>query len=293
VGVAEVRIGGDPVEVVVLPEVGARIHGLRAFGHQLIRTPEDTETHRLDPFFWGAYVMAPWCNRLEPRPTVVGGRTVDLAANFRDGSAIHGQVYDRPWTRDDDGSFRVRGGGDGWPWRYLVAMDLGVIDATLSIALTLTNLDDEPMPAGIGIHPWFRRPLEVAIHADRVHASMHEMTPDGEPVAGRYDVRSLGPIADDLDATWSGLADPPVELRWPDAGVRATLRAVAPALHVVAASPSAIDAVAVEPQTHLPQGLRRMLAGQPGALVMLDPGASLALGVVLTFESGVERIKAS
>jgi aldose 1-epimerase len=277
---------GGPIEVVVLPEAGARLHRLRAFGHDLLRTPDDPDMHRRDPFFWGAYVMAPWCNRLEPRPTAVGGRTVDLAANFPDGTAIHGQVYSRPWDQDGNGSFRVSGGGDGWPWRYLVAQSIGVADATLSIGLTLANLDDVPMPAGIGLHPWLRRPLEVAIHADRVHASMYEMTPEGKPVAGPYDLRSLGPIADDLDATWSGLAEPPVELAWPEAGLRATMRAASSSLCIVAASPASVDAIAVEPQTHLPQGLRRMLAGQPGGLSMLEPGTSLALGVVLIFERG-------
>ena len=114
----EVVIADGPLEVVVLPEAGARLHRVRAFGHDIILTPDDPATHLADPFFWGSYVMAPWCNRIEARPTAIGSRTVDLASNFPDGSAIHGQVYLRPWTRADDGSFVVSGGGDGWPWTY-------------------------------------------------------------------------------------------------------------------------------------------------------------------------------
>ena len=94
----EVVIADGPLEVVVLPEAGARLHRLRAFGHDVLLTPDDPATHLADPFFWGAYVMAPWCNRIEARPTRIGAREVDLASNFPDGTAIHGQVYARPWT---------------------------------------------------------------------------------------------------------------------------------------------------------------------------------------------------
>jgi aldose 1-epimerase len=281
----EVSIVDGPIEIVVLPEVGARIHRLRAFGHDLLRTPADPAEHLRDPFFWGAYPMAPWCNRIDARPTTVGDRTVDLAANFPDGTAIHGQVYDRPWASTDRASFMTRGGGDGWPWAYEARLLVAVAGGTIRVDLAITNLADDPMPAGIGIHPWFRRPLEVAIHAERVHASMATLAPEPETVAGPYDLRSLGPIADDLDATWTDVADPAVVLHWPHRGIRATMRVVAPTICVVAASPSHIDAIAVEPQTHAPRGLRRLLAGEPDGLALLSPGQTLGL----TMELAIER----
>jgi galactose mutarotase-like enzyme len=91
-------------------------------------------------------------------------------------------------------------------------------------------------------------------------------------------------MADDLDATWTDLADPPVELVWPETGVRATMRATPPVGYIVAASPGYLDAIAVEPQTHAPQGLRRLLGREPGALTMLKPGQTLGLTVELTFQ---------
>ena len=96
--VDELRIGDGSLEAVLLPEAGARLHRLRAFGHDLLRTPPDPSQHLREPIFWGGYLMAPWCNRLAARATPVGGRTVNLAANFPDGSAIHGQVHAIPWT---------------------------------------------------------------------------------------------------------------------------------------------------------------------------------------------------
>ena len=89
-----VVIGDDQLELSVLPALGARLHSLRFAGHELLLTPSDPNRHADDPFFWGAFVMAPWCNRVAPGPLVVGESEVNLAPNFRDGSAIHGQVYD-------------------------------------------------------------------------------------------------------------------------------------------------------------------------------------------------------
>ena len=198
---------GD-VEIEVLPDVGARLHRLRAFGHDLLRTPDDPATHRTDPFFWGAYVMAPWCNRLETGPVEVGGRRIDLPSNFFDGSAIHGQVYVRRWDDLGDGRFAIRGGDDGWPWPYEVEVRYAVAERACSIELSLTDLGTDPMPAGIGIHPWFLRPAEVAIHGDAVFRSNIATEPRPEPVEGPFDLREVGLMAEGLDATWTDLTEP-------------------------------------------------------------------------------------
>ncbi|HYM53593.1 MAG TPA: hypothetical protein VEW45_09020 [Candidatus Dormibacteraeota bacterium] len=279
----EVRLGDDTIEVVILPEVGARLHRLRVAGHDLLRTPADPSDHLRDPFLWGAYVMAPWCNRIEVGTVRAGSRRVALDANFPDGSAIHGQVYARPWQRRGEGGFLIRAGGDGWPWEYEVGLRIEIVDRSLRIEQTLTNLAEDPMPAGIGLHPWFCRPLLVAIRGEVVHRVNAASQPQPEQVSGSFDLRQMGEMAADLDATWARLADPPVELRWPTIGLGATMRITAPEPHVVAASPSGLDAIALEPQTHAPQGLRRMLNGEPGGLALLQPGATLSLTVAMTF----------
>ena len=42
-------------------------------------------------------------------------------------------------------------------------------------------------------------------------------------------------------------------------------------------------AAAIEPQTHLPQGLGRLLRGEPGALELLAPAATLRLAMEWQF----------
>jgi aldose 1-epimerase len=282
----ELQIGDGPLQAVLLPEAGARLHRLRAFGHELLRTPPDAAAHLREPFFWGGYVMAPWCNRIVQGATEVNGRTLRLAPSFPDGSAIHGQVSSIPWTEDGPGgTLAVRAGDDGWPWPYQVTLSAAVDDRSLALRWRLTNLADEPMPAGIGFHPWWRRPVELRVDAGFAYASNVEPSLDPHPVTEALDLRTLAAPADGLDGTWTDASVLPVGLAWPDLGLRATMSASAQARFVAVATPPDLDAIAVEPQTHAPDGLRRLLDGRPDGLTMLPSGASLALDV----EIGVSR----
>jgi aldose 1-epimerase len=280
----QLTFASDDVELVVLPDVGARWHRLRAFGHDVLRTPVDLGEHVRDTFYWGAYPMAPWAGRVDATSLVVANRRVTLEPNFSDGTAIHGQVFAVPWAVENERTLRVTAGGDGWPWPYEATATFDVHEAVMRVDYALTNLADAPMPAGIGVHPWYRKPLDIAIHATGVLTPNWATPAKPEPVSGPFDLRKLTPMPSDLDATWAGVTDPAVELAWPGTGVRATMRGFAPSVYVVAASPGHLDAVAVEAQTNAPQTIRRLLNQEPGALTMLDPGETLRLRVELAFE---------
>ena len=63
----------DELDVTALPGIGCRLHRVRAFGVDVLRTPESPARHLDEPFFWGAYVMAPWTNRADPSPMTIAG----------------------------------------------------------------------------------------------------------------------------------------------------------------------------------------------------------------------------
>ena len=283
-GPTELVLVSDELEVVLLPELGGRIHRLRAFGTDLLRTPPDPSHHADDPFSWGAYVMAPWCNRAQTEPVLIAGRTVDLPANFADGSAIHGQVFARPWQVRADGSLHVTGGGDGWPWPYEVVALVTVDGPTLTCAYRLVNRSDGAMPAGIGLHPWFRSPVAVRIPAEAVYPENTGSASDPIPVAGAHDLRVARVPDAGLDGTLTALAAPHVELAWPQAGMAASIEVRAARVLVAVATPAHLDAVAVEPQTHGPDGLRRLEHGEPDAVALLPAGESLSVTVRITVE---------
>jgi aldose 1-epimerase len=281
---AQETFASDDLELVVLPEIGARWHRLRAFGQDVLRTPKDLKEHVRDTFFWGAYPMAPWAGRVDATSLVVANQQVTFKPNFPDGTAIHGQVYAVPWTVEENRTFRIEAGEDGWPWPYEVTMAVDVRDAVMRVDYAVTNLSDEPMPAGVGVHPWWRKPLDVAIHATGVLTPNWATPAEPEPVREEFDLRRLRPMPPDVDATWTDLTQPPVELSWPTLGVKATLRAQGPGIYIVAASPNHLDAVALEAQTNAPQAFRRLLNGERGAPVLLEPEGVLRLGLELTFE---------
>jgi aldose 1-epimerase len=280
-----VSIVGDRLGLEVLPDVGARIHRLRLDGHDLLRTPADLARHLDDPWFWGSYPMAPWCNRLPPGRTEVAGRVLELPINFRDGSAIHGQVDQAPWRQTGDASFRIEAGEDGWPWPYAVEQEFAIEGIRLDYALRLTNRSEEPMPAGIGIHPWFAKPVAVAIRATAVHPDNLATEAEPVPVAGALDRRRLAPMPDDVDATWVDLGEPPIALAWPGPGIACTITFEAPTRVVTAASPAVVNAIAVEPATHAPAGIRRLLNGEPGGMTLLGAGETMDLRVAFAFEA--------
>lgn len=276
---------GDDLEVVLLPEHGARLHRIRAFGVDLLRTPDDVAAHATDPFFWGGYAMAPWCNRIAPGPVPVAGRTIDLAPNFPDGTAIHGLVATRPWQLDGDGTLRAAGAGDGWPWTFEVSLHAAIGARTLTLGYALTNRSDAPMPAGLGLHPWFRRPLELRVPSGEVYPANSGSPSVPQPVGGDLDLRRLRNPPPGLDVTFAAVEPPVIELAWPDAGIRVTLQAASSSGTLVAvATPPDVDAVAVEPQTHGPDGMRRLLGGARDALGILEPGATMTLELRLTVE---------
>ena len=52
-GAGIVTVADRLIEVELLPDVGARMHRLRVFGHDLLRTPDDASAYVRDPFRWG------------------------------------------------------------------------------------------------------------------------------------------------------------------------------------------------------------------------------------------------
>jgi len=282
VGGPEVVLESAELSVTVLPEVGARVHAIRAFGTDVMRTPPDPATHRDEPFAWGGYHMLPWANRISPGPIAVLGRTIALDSNFPDGTAIHGEQYATRWEHEGDGTFHTAGGGDDWPWTYTARVTMAVEAATLRIGYALTNTSGDAMPAGLGFHPWFRPPATVHIPADLAFPDNTSTRAEPEAVSGPLDLRTPRPLAAGVDATWVGLIPPQVELTWDD-GLRLAMRAGHVGILAVAANLPQFGAVAVELQTHAPDGIRRLLGGEMYAPAVLDPDETLDLTLELEF----------
>jgi aldose 1-epimerase len=280
---------GD-VQVEVVPAIGGRLHRIRAHGHDVLRTPPTLDHHRREPFAWGGFPMVPWCNRIPHGRLVFGDRMVELPINTQDSgvpSAMHGLAYDRPWRVEGD-AVAIQGDGE-LPWAWSASQRFTVDGDAVRLEMTVRNDSDEPMPAGVGIHPWFdaSQPtggMRLHVPADRIYPSAGNIpTGDPVPVGEGSDLRALVSPPWGLDAVFTGLTSHVADVEWPARGLRCHLTYSPAGDHFVVAAFENLGAVALEPQTHGTDGYRRLRDGEPGAISVLPPGGELVLEVGFEF----------
>jgi aldose 1-epimerase len=110
-----------------------------------------------NPMSWGSFPMVPWAGRIRHGRFPFGAESVQLPVNLPP-HAIHGTVFTNPWIIDDAGrdycelSTRLDGWFAGTVTQHLVVDDLGM-------TCMLSVIADRDMPATIGWHPCFLKPL--------------------------------------------------------------------------------------------------------------------------------------
>jgi aldose 1-epimerase len=252
-------LGTTDAELTVDLAVGGRFASLVVDGHELLLT------HGAGPIWWGCYPMAPFAGRIREGRLTVDGRHYQLARNLPP-HTIHGTVLDRAWDVVSGGADRLTlevDLGAGWPFAGRVRHEIVLRPGGLEATLTLDA--EEPMPAWIGWHPWFRRTIagravELAIEPE----SMYERDPDGLPTGALID-----PTPGPWDDAFVGMRAVP-RLRWPgllELGIGSTAG-------VWVVFDERDDAVCVEPQTAPPDAVN-VAAAQGIAPPAVAPGRPL------------------
>jgi aldose 1-epimerase len=230
--------------VTIDPDVGGRVASFVVDGLELLVTSADRTTE------WGMYVMAPFAGRIRNGRFKFKGKEHQMPRNMAP-HAIHGTVFERPWTVEDvegDRALLACDLGSDWPWPGRVEHEIVLGDDGLDLRLEVVA-DDEPFPASCGWHPWWRRrlsrgaPLRVGLDAE----SMWVRGPDGIPTGDLVSPPPPGP----WDDCMTDLKTPPV-LTW-DGALEITVDSTCDDL-VVFDQPT--HAVCVEPQTGPPDALR-------------------------------------
>lgn len=172
-----------------------------------------------------SFPLVPFVNRVRGGRFTFRGREVRLSPNMKgDPSPLHGQGWLSPWEVESASDTRallrfVHEPGE-WPWRYEARQHLRLDPEGLSIVLDCRSLSDEPMPCGLGQHPYFNCGPQSRIDTRVTHAwtiDENVLPVEKVPADGRFDLADRAVCGQDLDhgfAGWSGtarLTDP----NWP------------------------------------------------------------------------------
>jgi aldose 1-epimerase len=119
-------------------------------------------TDGADPTILGTacFPLVPYVNRIRDGRFTFRGTEVRLAANLPgDPSPLHGQGWLAPWTVEQFSERRALLRFDSpageWPWAYSAEQRFELDAAGLSLEISCRNQSDQPMPCGLGIHPYF------------------------------------------------------------------------------------------------------------------------------------------
>jgi len=283
---------GDAVAV-LRPDLGAAMTRLDLDGRPLIVPVPDGADPNAG--FHGAYVMAPWTNRLDAGRIAVAGIEHRVPVNRPDeNTALHGFLRYLPWSVETAGPDHAVLGCtfDRTPFAGAARVELRLAPDHLALSLSLTNGGAVPTPMGLGWHPFFPRPAGTRLRA----ATRIVFGRDGRtlPVAPRPCAGLNGgdAVLDGLDthfAGWDGVA----RIDWPD-GRGVTLRAsgawaanlqvFAPRLGRGGLS-TAAGVIAVEPVSHAPDAPNRPAAAAHGAMHVLPPGSSIDGSLMIHWRS--------
>ena len=270
-----VRLELDSLAVEIAPEVGG---GVATFVHDGCDLFRAAARDAVDPTALGEFPMAPYVNRIAHGRFHWRGETIVLPAILGDHPhPLHGVGWRSAWTCERLSAHAARltltrQADADWPWRVTMTRVITLTPAGLEIAFSLTNADTRPMPASIGLHPYF--PAAGATVRLGVTAQVLT-TADGIPVeilrTPAVDALAAGARVADLALDhcfvgWDGRAD----LIWPNRTLR--IETDPPQRFVQVYTPAGADFFCVEPQSAAPDAVNREASG----VVELAPGETLA-----------------
>jgi aldose 1-epimerase len=112
------------------------------------------------PTALASFPLVPFVNRVRGGAFSFRGRRVTLARNMpSDPSPLHGQGWLAAWDVErharDGAELVYRHEPGEWPWAYEARQVFQLVESGLRLDLSCANRSDEPMPCGLGQHPYF------------------------------------------------------------------------------------------------------------------------------------------
>jgi aldose 1-epimerase len=258
------------------PSAGGSIARFTVDGSDVLRamTPEAVASGKGNNA--AAFPLVPFSNRIANGRLVFDGRAITLAPNWPGvRQPMHGDGWAEAWdvVRHDAHSAElayVHDGGSGWPFRYHARQTFRLDGDRLVLAMAIDNLEQNAVPAGLGLHPFFRRDGETELicrtqavwltDAEVLSTKRVAVPPDWDFSKPR---KVDAVVLDNCFDGWDGRAT----VVWPRQRLQLEFTASEPFRHAVIYVPPGRPYFCVEPVSHA--------NGKVGE-ALLAPGATLA-----------------
>ena len=281
---ALIELRRGPFRLTLCPALGGAITAFRRGGLDVMRPAGPAFQGTGEPRAASSFPLVPFSGRVADARFTFRGRTCRLSRNFPpEPHAIHGHGWQNPWRvghangefAELDFAHEVR----GTPLRYRARQTFRLVEDGLVARIGVTNAGTGPMPAGIGMHPYFVRTPGATLRTEVEHvwlADARNIPERRAPVPAEWDFTGAPRIAslrlDNGFGGWSGGAT----IHWPESGLTLAIEADPVFRHLVVYVPPGQDFFCVEPVSNANDGFNLFDRGVEGTGVrVLEPGESL------------------
>jgi aldose 1-epimerase len=193
-----VELEAGEARVRISPLAGGRVASIEVGGTELLITGDIGD----DPMLWGSYPMVPYAGRVRDAQFLWDGRVVHLPTGHLSPNlaphAIHGTGFIAIWDVVDQGPDHAELRCDlAWSRGGFAHQHVQLLPDALVCVLTV-SAGALSMPATIGWHPWFRKPLADDLRFESMYRRGDDGLPTGElitPTTRPWDDCFVGPLA--------------------------------------------------------------------------------------------------
>lgn len=290
-------------EVSIVPSIGNIAYAMTVHGKNILFSPFKTLAEmKLKPALCGVPFLAPWANRLDQDAFFANGKKYLLnpeLGNIRrdpNQKPIHGLLlFSLYWEitklEADEKSARVTSRLEFWrhpeliaqfPFAHTIEMTYTLAGGALEVETLVENQASDPMPAGIGYHPYFQIP-DTPRDQWKVHVAARdhlELSPLLIPTGQRTPVSLPDPAplaTTQLDDVFSNLVRGPDNRAefWVEAGGKKISVIYGPKYTVaVIYAPPGKDFVCFEPMSAITDAFNLAHAGVYKELQSIPPGGT-------------------
>jgi aldose 1-epimerase len=151
----------ENVALRLAPELGGGVDSFRWRGRDIFHARPGAA----GPLALGSFALSPFSGRIAQGRFAAHGSRISLKRNHPSDPdhphALHGFDWLAPFEMVEATEMRavlrrIRH-ADEWPWGYEAEQVFTLTNDGYRHAISITNLSAEPMPAGLGLHPFFPR----------------------------------------------------------------------------------------------------------------------------------------